>query len=220
MNSYNNIYYPSVASKEPVIKSILSGRNWENNIIELFNQYVKEGDNVIDAGAYIGTHTIQLSKLVGDEGTVITIEPINLIIECLSKTIEARKLKNVELVPMALGDHDNDIKTYTTRYDGRSSNINKRRKNLDKLLDVETITIDTLCKDFNELKLIKMDVEGSEWEALAGAKKTIRKMKPIIILETWKNKTNINKLKDWCNINKYTYKELVMDNWLLLPKIL
>jgi FkbM family methyltransferase len=220
MNSYKNIYYPEVAIKEPVIKSILSGRNWENNIIEIFNKYVKQGDVVVDAGAYIGTHTIHLSRLVGEDGTVITIEPINLIVECLSKTIQARNLNNVELVPMALSDEDNLVKTYTTRYDGKSSNILNRRKNLDKLVDVETITIDTLCKDFNELKLMKIDVEGSEWEALAGAKKTIRKMRPIIILETWKNKTNMGKLQDWCYLNKYTYEELVMDNYLLIPKLL
>jgi protein-L-isoaspartate O-methyltransferase len=59
-------------------------------------EYVpREGDVVIDVGAYTGDTVVIFSKLVGEEGRVIAFEPDTRNFEELVKTIQNLRLKNV-----------------------------------------------------------------------------------------------------------------------------
>ncbi len=49
--------------------------------------------------------------------------------------------------------------------------------------DTDLITLDDYCVDFTRLDLLKIDVEGYDWKVLRGGAKTIRKYRPIIIIE-------------------------------------
>ena len=91
MDSYKGIYYPTESRDScGVIKSLLSNRIWERRIVELYKIIVKEGDIVLDCGAFIGLHTLELSKLVGDTGKVYSFEPIPAVADCLEKTMEEK----------------------------------------------------------------------------------------------------------------------------------
>jgi len=65
--------------------------------------------------------------------------------------------------------------------------------------DTDLVTIDSIMKDYNDCNLIYLDIEGMEYEALIGAKETINKYKPVIVIE--------NK-----GINKKFTPELIRDN--------
>src|SRR3990172_1247370 len=58
-----------------------------------FYQY-KRGDVVVDAGARIGTFAAKASLAVGEEGTIIAIEPEPRNFAHLVKNIQANKFKN------------------------------------------------------------------------------------------------------------------------------
>ena len=73
---------------------------------------------------------------------------------------------------------------------------------------------------FNKLDFIKIDVEGSEWQMIDGAIKTITLHRPVIILETFKNKKNKHMLEQFCSNFSYTSKYISADNYLLQPKTL
>ncbi len=64
---------------------------------------------------------------------------------------------------------------------------------------------------------MKVDTEKTEWLVLKGAKQTIIKYRPIILLETFKNKSNINKLDCFCSIYNYSREYMACDNYLLTP---
>jgi FkbM family methyltransferase len=56
-------------------------------------------------------------------------------------------------------------------------------------MDVEGVTLDEICRDFEHIRLIKTDLQGAEFEALRGAAETLRKYKTdIFILEFMGNK--------------------------------
>jgi tRNA G46 methylase TrmB len=55
----------------------------------------KEGDVVIDVGAYTGDTALIFSRLVGEKGRVIAFEPDSYCFQKLVKNIKALRLKNV-----------------------------------------------------------------------------------------------------------------------------
>ena len=79
----------------------------------------------------------------------------------------------------------------------------------------ETNKLDNIIN--KKIHLIKIDVEGHEWELIDGATKTIIKHRPIIILETFKRNNNIKKIKQFILSFNYTASYISADNYLLLP---
>src|SRR5262245_48257434 len=56
---------------------------WSEGEVTLFSNLVVAGDNVVEAGANIGTHTLALSRLVGPQGKVWALEPQQLVFQML-----------------------------------------------------------------------------------------------------------------------------------------
>ena len=195
MESHKGIYYPTEARDHcGVIKSLLSNRIWERRIVELYKSFVKEGDIVLDCGAFIGLHTLQLSKLVGDTGKVYSFEPIPTVADCVEKTMEEKNIDNVVLVRKPLYNKSNIKLEFVSDHSGLSSVADYRRKAFKYKYKVNSICIDDFINipDGKKISFIKIDVEGSEFKVLEGAIKTIKKYRPTIIFETWNRKTNKN----------------------------
>ena len=56
-------------------KSLSIYGEWSEPETFLFSQIVKSGNHVIEVGSNIGSHTIMLSKAVGENGKVYAFEP-------------------------------------------------------------------------------------------------------------------------------------------------
>jgi FkbM family methyltransferase len=220
MESHKGIFYPTESRDScGVIKSLLSNRIWERRIVELYKTIVKEGDIVLDCGAFIGLHTLELSKLVGETGKVYSFEPIPAVADCLEKTMEEKNIDNVVLVRNALYNKSNIKLEFVSDLSGLSSVADYRRKAFKYKYKLNSICIDdfiNIPKD-KKISFIKIDVEGSEFRVLEGAIKTIKKYRPTIIFETWKNKRNIQKLANWCMIHSYNMTYISTDNYVLDP---
>ena len=132
---------------------------------------------VIDAGANIGNHSIFFSKYFRK---VYSFEPnpttykLLKINSKINNNISVKKkgLSNREAVSYLLENKSNL---------GGSRLINKRSKNT---IDIHLGTLDHETNFIKErIQLIKIDVEGHEFEVIQGSKNTILKNKPIIIFE-------------------------------------
>ena len=146
------------------------------NIGDYFNYYLpKKGDIVIDAGSFIGQFTVAASRLVGDKGKVIAIEPDPFNRTNLKKTIKANKLHNVIIISKGLSDKQNNI--------GWSVGgiVSKRGKS--KIFTIKTTTLDNIFEKLKlkNVELIKMDIEGAEIEAMNGAKELLKHTKNLAI---------------------------------------
>ena len=61
---------------DDIIKNQLrKGRVWEPRIVEIVKKYVKSGSEVLDIGAHIGTISLVMSAMAGEEGRVHSFEP-------------------------------------------------------------------------------------------------------------------------------------------------
>ena len=213
IKEHNDVYYPAFNDSH-VVKALIADRIWEKKITELFKILISDDDIVLDVGAYIGLHTLTLANLASH---VYSFEPQPLIFECLSKTLAKQHLYNITLFNVALSNIEGDSFIHSNN-DGDASLAGIRDNLFNQMFPCKLKTLDSY--QFSKVDFIKIDVESSEWEMLAGATQTIVKHRPTIILETFKTKKNIAKLNEFCSVFSYTNSYISADNWLLKPKSL
>jgi len=150
----------------------------------------KKGDVVIDVGGSYGDTVIWYAKKFGAK--VIAFEPLKDVYEILLKNIELNKA---------------DVIAYNIVL-GNGKNINgKRQGNMLAIGNEEKFEIKTLDSfSIQKADILKIDVEGFEYEVLEGAEETNIKNKPKIILEA-----HTYKLKEKCinYLNSLGYKLII-----------
>lgn len=132
------------------------------------------GNYVIDCGAFTGDTALYFSKRVGFCGRVFAIEAMPQLYEELQSNIEKSSSANIIAYNYAVTDICK--KLHFTKKASPAS----RQTSDDDSIEINGITIDKLVKENNitNVDLIKMDIEGSELEALIGAKQTIEQFHP------------------------------------------
>lgn len=164
---------------------------WEPDI-EPIKRLVKPGDVAIDLGANIGWYSHVLANLVGKTGRVYSIEPIPDTFRLLSAVATAWRLKNVELLNVAVSDKDGSavMEIPLHEYGGKNFYMAKivsgsqSSSSSNKRYTVAVRSMDSLFQTIAErVSFIKCDVEGHELAAFKGAEKFLKVQKPAILLE-------------------------------------
>lgn len=130
----------------------------------------------LDVGAWYGPWTSRLSRRAE---RVVAIEPMPELARLLARTAPG----NVRVVPAAASDHQGSAPIWTSA-DGagvRGVSSLLRREVHSRSVDVPLITIDSL--NLTEVVFVKIDVEGHEVRALRGAADTVRRDRPVLLVE-------------------------------------
>ena len=188
----------------PILQGTLKGKKWikgssingcwlgtyELDKQVLFSKYIKPGNIVYDVGANAGFYSLLSSLLVSETGKVYSFEPLPANISYLKKHIELNKLGNVKVIEKAVSN-----KVSTVRFNFGDNRSAGHISN-DGEIEVETISIDEFISQGNPSPdIIKMDIEGAEYDALFGAKKLLRTKKPVIFLATHSSELRAECLK-------------------------
>ena len=201
--------------KSAVVKAHLKGNSWEKRIALLLDKYAIKNKNAVDIGAFIGTHTYTLSDAVNN-GTVYTFEPQPWAYQCIKKTLAKNKIKNVKVFNNGVSDKKGTIE-FCSDYTGGSSMCKERKKSYDwkSRYNIQIINLDSL--NLKNISIMKIDVEGHENEVLHGAKKTILKNRPVIIIEIWKSKTKLNQFHEIMKEYNYKIEPITKTDYLCIP---
>jgi FkbM family methyltransferase len=136
----------------------------------------QKGDIVVDAGARIGTFAAKISNSLGDEGRIIAIEPEPRNFACLQKNIKANRLNNVIGVQKMLWSRTEKLDLYLSKSTAaHSAYCDSFYGSTGESIRVDAETLDSILErlGLGTANFIKMDIEGSEIEALKGMKKTL-----------------------------------------------
>jgi FkbM family methyltransferase len=148
---------------------------------EIFRQIVQPGMVVVEVGANIGAHTVELSRFVGSNGLVFAFEPQRLMFQILCANLALNSCTNVHAFSMAVGDRPGQIMVPALPPDRISNFGGLSLVNRDFGDSVPLVTLDSY--DLKKLAVLKVDVEGMEANVLRGAAATIRRLRPIIYVE-------------------------------------
>lgn len=168
-------------AKKDLIKNILrKGIVWEPQIRELILTYVHPESTVLDVGAHIGTHTLTMSQKVGPKGRVLAFEPQPKIFRELFLNLMLNGVNNVDFYPAAVGDHEATIELTQLCNDNEAgTSLILQPRGTGEFAPL--ITIDSL--QLNDVSFMKIDVEVMENFVLEGAKDTIARCHPVILIE-------------------------------------
>ena len=146
--------------------------------LSLISNLVKSTQNSIDIGANLGLFTFFMSRA---SRHVFAFEPNPYPLENLKGLVDS----NVTVLPIALGNNDGPVEIKIPHHrKGWSSNgasLASKEINDGKIINIQCRKLDSL--NIENIGLIKIDVEGFEIEVIRGAKDTILKNKPVMIIE-------------------------------------
>lgn len=162
---------------------------FEREVIDFLQIALKPGCVALDVGANIGCHSLVMADLVGDSGRVLAFEPHPGVSARLRANIHLNCLHNVEVVPVALSSESGSQLLFApTASASNQGQASLYRQNLDtecEEIRVPTATLDQIVDDhkLRKVDLMKIDVEGHEYQVLRGARRTLARFKPVLVFE-------------------------------------
>jgi len=168
---------------------------WERESLQALNKlFVRFGldkpDKVIaDVGANIGYYSLFFVKYLDPSTKIFAFEPSVSILPVLRMNLRANDVSNVEVIELALSDHDGKEEFYLGEHHHQSSLLGDFANNASRgtKTEVNAVTLDHFFENNNQGRypdLIKMDIEGGGIYALKGCDRCIRRVRPFIIIES------------------------------------
>jgi FkbM family methyltransferase len=164
----------------------LANGGFEISEVDFVRNTLKKGDIVFDIGANGGFYTLIAAKSVGPEGHVYSCEPGARELELLKKNIKLNNLTNVTIIESAIGNKEG-MTEFAISKDGALNSLLENGHQSQQIEHWETVkinTVDNLIKQLNieNLKLIKIDVEGAEKLVIEGAMQLLKSIQNLIII--------------------------------------
>jgi FkbM family methyltransferase len=182
-------------------------------LLDIRRKHHGDGVVAVDCGANIGVHTIEWAAAMTGWGSVIAIEAQERIYYALAGNIAINNCFNATAIHAAVSSEAGTMKIPNPNYFTPSSfgslELKQRHGNefIGQVINYSpegTVTIRKITLDDLNLPradLIKIDIEGMEMEALEGARETIEKCQPIVLVESIK--TGVDQLRSWLQGRNY-----------------
>lgn len=165
---------------------------YEPFVKQIIRSKLKEGSVFLDIGGGIGTHALEASKVVGDQGKIVIMEP-----DPINRTIlkeQAWNSRDVTIYPKAVwtvnGTEDFSLGAQM-KYDPRTYShtgtlIPKREHyNSDYVTDVKIrmpcVRLDSLLRKLKQVDLAKVDIEGAEYNVFTDPGLNLSRLKALVI---------------------------------------
>jgi FkbM family methyltransferase len=182
---------------------------YEMGTLNLLKRFLQDGDTFVDVGANIGLMSLFVAKYVGEHGKLIAFEPHDQTRSIAHHNIEINGLESiVELRAERIGARNENKMLYDNWSVNRgAASLIHGDKEAGKA--VEIVSLDQVIGD-EDIKMIKIDVEGYELEALKGAQGILKRAKPPVIIvecteETESQKYTRAQLYDFIKVTQPKY---------------
>ena len=146
----------------------------------------------IDGGCFGGETILDFVDFAGSVRGIYGFEPVP---ECYARTVEMLRKKQINhavLFQKGLWNSSGVL-----RFDPTDAEIGGARASEDGSVEIETTTIDEVINPADRVTFIKLDIEGSELNALKGGAKTIRASLPRLAICVYHKPEDIVAIPDY-----------------------
>jgi FkbM family methyltransferase len=162
----------------------------------LLSQVVQPGMTCVDVGAAGGAHLLVMARRVGEAGRVLGIEPRPRSARAVTRLARlARLADRTRVLQVALAEAEGELTLripllVPTRAHLPGTTVDlAETAALSKLphreITVRTRRLDDVVEEegLRRVDVLKIDVEGAELAALAGAERTLERHRPLVLVE-------------------------------------
>jgi FkbM family methyltransferase len=159
-----------------LIDFIKTNNDYEGATRKVVERILKKGDIFLDLGSHIGFYALIAARIVSESGHVYAFEPTPATRDTLNKNIIDNNLSNIITVE-SFGISDRSEKVYFI-VNSNSSECNKISRSgieSENIITIKTISVDdyAILNNIQKIDLVKMDIEGAEYQAIMGMRKII-----------------------------------------------
>jgi FkbM family methyltransferase len=166
----------------------IARRVFELNELEFVRRTVKPGWHVVDGGAHAGLYALTMARLVGPSGSVHAFEPVTEHAAWLEDGVRESDVEDrVRVVRAALAASSGRaemLRPHRSFNPGaaRLRGAGEQPSTTWRLEPVATVALDDAGLS-RPVSFIRLDVEGAEWLALAGARRVLGEDRPVALIE-------------------------------------
>jgi FkbM family methyltransferase len=163
---------------------------YEPSTLLVLQRVLRPGATFIDLGANTGLFSMLASRWVEAGGHVYALEPSEREYRRLLDHLSLYGLSNVTAVRVAAGGRDGSAPLRVARFPNAGHNtlgasFAYADVPMERVETVTTTTLDRFADEYglNRIDAIKMDIEGSEYDALSNASAVLDRFRPVLIVE-------------------------------------
>lgn len=185
---------------------VAAGQEWEPHVREAIEKHAQADGVAIDAGAFIGLHTVTMSRCFQK---VYAFEPQRDTYQLLSGNLALNACRNVSAQFMALYDRPGRMVLASQDRQEVPMFLTHGEPDYAQLQNAAALTFDFMDDDAQGVQamrlddmalarvdLIKVDTQGADLRVLLGAQDTIRRCRPVILFE-WERDLSMQHGSSW-----------------------
>jgi FkbM family methyltransferase len=176
--------------EDHVSSEILNTGQWEAESWAITKQHLPVGGTFVDVGAHIGYYSLKAARVVGPKGHVIAVEPNPDTVRQLRDNIQASGANVIAVQPVACSDSEAELDLFAApRANTGQTSLSRANAQqsgaLSTVYHVRARPLDAIIQEtgVSRVDAMKIDVEGAELLVLKGAKQTLARYGPILIVE-------------------------------------
>ena len=171
--------YAQLSDKE-VGYEVIRNKQYEPHVTKVISKVLREGDTFVDIGANIGFFTMLGASIVGNQGKVIAVEPKPDNIQLILAGIVKNGFSNVHVLPYAASEFETIFELVSG---GSNACLIDAKEPTQQSVYTQSIVLDDQLAKYQNISMVKLDVEGHEFSAVKGFKNLLRKFLPTLITE-------------------------------------
>lgn len=168
---------------------IIAFGEFEPDLCTCIKRNVRPGMVCLDVGANMGVISLRLARRVGPSGAVHCFEPVPHVFDRLAQHVQRNGLQDVVHAHRVALSHETGSMEMSVAdplevNQGMGSLVRKADV-LSRRISVEVLTLDDFAERarFDRLDFVKLDIQGAEPFFLAGGERTLRRFKPLMVVE-------------------------------------
>jgi len=150
---------------------------YEPAMTSVLRQYLRVGGSFLDLGANLGYFAVLASRLVGPLGTVVAVEPQGRLQQLLLENVQANDCWNVRLVRALVGAQSGTSRLHlASSLNTGASSMFRSVRYWQPTEVVTCLTLEALLDrvGLRAVDLVKIDIEGAEFDVLMAAERVLR----------------------------------------------
>ena len=171
--------------------TVITQGGFESHVTNAIRHFLRPGMTGVDIGANVGFQTMQMAHVVGGDGKVIAIEPSTENCRLIMMNAAANHFGHVEVQPFALSDKPG-VALLSPAIGSNGVIFAQTEVANPNCAVAPRSTLDDVLRG-RRVDFIKIDVEGSEFRVMRGAKETLGRHRPAIVSEF--------RVPDWGSVN-------------------